>query len=77
MKAPPDQDVATVDVPVTRSRTAIKLVPGAPGEPCVADHEIIVWVTSCVARCQLPEIEQMVFGFLGSVTSATIGFGPP
>src|SRR5262249_30283279 len=77
MNAPPDHEVATADVPVTRSSTPIRLVPGPDGEPCVADHEIMVWVTSCVASCQLPEIEQSVRGFLASVTSATTGLAPP
>ncbi len=39
MKPPPNQLVTTPLVPVNRSSVAMMLAPGAPGAPCVADHE--------------------------------------
>ncbi len=46
MNEPPDQVAATVELPVNTSRAATTLSPAAPGLPSVADHEIVVWVTS-------------------------------
>ena len=75
MKPPPVQVAATVEVPVNRSRTPTTLTPGAPGDPCVADHEIEVCVTSC--GDQEPVIVQMGRGLRASVTSARIGVVEP
>lgn len=76
MKPPPDQLAATVLVPVKRSSTAMTLVPAVPGLPCVADHEIIVWVTSWGEKLP-PLIPHRVRGALALVTSARTGLGAP
>src|SRR5712691_3040265 len=76
MKLPPDQVAAMVDVPVKRSSTAITLVPLAVGDPWLAYHEIIVWVTSCGWNAP-PLIPHSVRGALGVETSASTGLGAP
>ncbi len=76
MKLPPDQLAAAVDVPVKRSSTAMTLVPAVVGEPWVAYHEIIVWVTSSGWE-ERPLTPQSVAGALGLDTSASTGFGAP
>src|SRR5256886_5386173 len=76
MKPPPDQVAATVEVPEKRSSTAITLVPDVPGLPCVADHEIIVCVTSCGWK-DPPLIPQSVRGALAFDTSARTGLAAP
>src|SRR5260370_16505515 len=76
MKLPPDQVAATVDVPVKRSSTAITLVPGALGLPCVAYHEIIVCVTSSGWKAP-PLIPHRVRGALALETSASTGLAVP
>jgi hypothetical protein len=43
--------------------------------PCVADHEIIVWVTSCGVAG--PLIVQIAVGLRASVTSARTGVEEP
>src|SRR5712664_4474232 len=76
MKPPPDQVAATVEVPVKRSSTATTLVPALLGLPWVADHEIIVWVTSCGWN-DPPLIPQSVRGTLALETSARTGLAAP
>ena len=76
MNPPPDHVAATVDVPLKRSSTAITLVPELPGLPCVANHEIIVCVTSWGEK-DPPLMPQIVRGDLGLVTSASTGLGAP
>jgi hypothetical protein len=68
MKAPPVQVAATVEVPVKRSSTPITLSPGVPGPPWVADHEMVVCVTSC--GIPAPVIVQIARGLRASLTSA-------
>lgn len=75
MNPPPVQLAASALVPVNMSSVAITLGPGVPGAPCVADHEIICWLTSCGA--QEPVIVQMVRGCSGSVTSASTAWVDP
>jgi hypothetical protein len=75
MKPPPCQLAATDEVPVKRSRATITLAPGVPGLPSVADHDTLVWVTSC--GCHEPVSVQIVLGFRASVTSATTGLVAP
>src|SRR6202171_1888085 len=75
MNPPPDHVATTEDVPVNRSRTATRLLPGVPSMPCVADHEIIVWVTSCGVA--VPVIVQIARGLRASVTSARTGVVEP
>src|SRR4029077_14083926 len=72
MNAPPDQLAATVDVPLNMSRTAITLVPGVAGAPCVAYHEIIVCVTSCGWKLLVLSVHSAL-GFFASPTSARTG----
>jgi hypothetical protein len=60
---------------VKRSRNPITLSPAVLGVPSVADHEIVVWVTSCGVHG--PVIVQMGFGFRASVTSASTVAGDP
>src|SRR5947209_18924159 len=76
MKPPPDQVAATVEVPEKSASTAITLVPDVPGLPCVADHEIIVCVTSCGWK-DPPLIPQSVRGALALDTSARTGLAAP
>src|SRR5580704_3582945 len=75
MNAPPDQVAATVVFPVNRSRNPITLSPAVLGVPSVADHEMVVWVTSCGVHA--PVIVQIGFGFRASVTSARTVPGAP
>lgn len=75
MNPPPDQVATTAEVPVNRSRTPTRLFPGVPGMPCVADQEIVVWVTSCGVAG--PVIVQIARGFRASVTSARTGVAEP
>jgi hypothetical protein len=75
MNPPPVQVTATVELPVNRSSTPTTLSPGALGDPCVADQEIEVCVTSC--GDQEPVIVQMGRGLRASVTSARIGVVEP
>src|SRR5258708_4756352 len=75
MNPPPDQVATTAEVPVNRSRTPTRLFPGVPGMPCVADQEIVVWVTSCGVAG--PVIVQIARGFRASVTSARAGVAEP
>src|ERR1700682_2379448 len=75
MKAPPVQLAATVEGPVNRSSTPMRLSPGVPGAPWVADHEIVVCVTSC--GIPGPVIVQIGRGFLASLTSARTVAGEP
>ena len=42
MKLPPDHVATAVDVPMNGLRTAMMLVPGVVGVPCVAYHESVV-----------------------------------
>ena len=76
MKLPPDQVAATVLTPLKRSRTAITLVAGVFGVPCVAYHEIIRWVTSWGWNAP-PLMPQMVRGLLALETSASTGCAAP
>src|SRR6202521_1623958 len=75
MNAPPDQLAATVVFPVNRSRNPITLSPAVLGVPSLADHEIVVWVTSCGVHG--PVIVQIGRGFRASVTSARTLVGEP
>src|SRR5256885_16945214 len=52
------------------------LVPGAPGLPCVAYHEIMVWVTSSGWKLP-PLMPQSVWGAVAVETSASTGLGEP
>src|SRR2546430_11260840 len=67
MNRPPCQLAMRAIVPEKRSIVASTLGPGVLGV-CVADHEIIRWVTS--SGDQLPLIVQIVLGCVASVTSA-------
>src|SRR5712692_7279603 len=66
--SPPCQVAISAVVPENRSRVTSALGPAEPGV-CVADHEIMRWVTSC--GIQLPVIVQIVCGWVASVTSAS------
>src|SRR5437588_5695458 len=76
MKPPPDQVAAIVDTSPKRSRTAMTLVPGAPGLPCVAYQEIMVWVASSGWKLP-PLMPQSVWGAVALETSARTGLGEP
>src|SRR2546421_10387801 len=76
MKPPPDQVAAIVEMSRNRSRTAMTLGPGAPGLPCVAYHEIMVWVTSSGWKLP-PLMPQRVWGAVAVETSASTGLGEP
>src|SRR5438105_13069395 len=76
MKPPPDHLAATVEVPVNKSSTAMRLVPAVLGLPWVADQEIMVWVASC--GWKLPALmPQSVCGGLAVETSASTGVHEP
>src|SRR5258706_16479436 len=75
MNPPPDHLAATVELPVNRSRAATTLSPAAPGLPSVADHEIVVWVTSSAVH--EPVIVQIGRGLRTSVMSARTVAGEP
>src|SRR5258708_38339460 len=78
MNAPPDHVAATVVLPVNRSRNPITLSPAADGPPSVADHEIVVWVTSSRCCVHGPVIVQIGLGFRAAATSArTVAGGTP
>src|SRR5258708_9895031 len=77
MNAPPDHVAATVVLPVNRSRNPITLSPAADGPPSVADHEIVVLVTSSSCCVHGPVIVQIGLGFRASVTSARTVAGEP
>src|ERR1700682_4229971 len=75
MKAPPVQLAATVEGPVNRSSTPMTLSPGVPGLPWVADHEIVVCVTSC--GIPAPVIVQIGRGLRAALTSRKALAGGP
>jgi len=69
MRPPPVHCALTVDVPEKRLSVAMTLAPAVPEDPMVADHEIIVCVTSW--DCHAPARVQRVWGLTGSLTSAS------